>query len=206
MQITGRQASRILADAGISRQQSRRVLLAGLAGPGTRLANAVVYDEQRVRDLSAWTAMDPEAVRAESGSRLLVIRLGPGHEPRAEWTWEQRVESVRFQPHLGFPARAQLRAYLGHHERLACVATVCGYPVLVAELAAFDHTVDGRLDLVLEPAGSWAALVERRRLVTGPGPPWLVMGEQPYLGRAARARQRGESVGAGRSTIWSRWA
>jgi hypothetical protein len=86
------------------------------------------------------------------------------------------------------------------------VATVCGYPVLTADLVSLAVTADDRLDLGLEPPGAWAALLEHRRLVTSPGPPWLVLGEQPYLGRAQRARDRGEPVGAGRSTTWTRWA
>ena len=75
-------------------------------------------------------------------------------------------------------------------------------PVLVADLVSFDPDGAGSVDLGLERPGDWSRLLEKRRLVTSPGPPWLLLGNQPYLGRAARARERGEPVGAGRSTVW----
>jgi hypothetical protein len=180
-----------MARHGISRQQSRRVLLSGLAGPAVRVGRTLLYDEQEVRSLSSWTILDHDTLRASCPSRIVVVRLGPGDEPGQEWSWEQRAAAIRLQPYLGFPAWAQIRALVGVCRWMACVATVCGYPVLTAELTAVGVTDDQRLDLRLEPAGDWAALLERRRLVTSPGPPWLVLGEQPYLGRAARERRGG---------------
>jgi hypothetical protein len=55
MQISARAASRILEEeAGLVRQQSRRVLLSGLAGAAARADGALLYDEIRVRELTAW--------------------------------------------------------------------------------------------------------------------------------------------------------
>jgi hypothetical protein len=110
------------------------------------------------------------------------------------------------QPYLGFSSWLHVRALLDLHGRLPAVFTVCGYPVLTAGLVSFRHAADQEVELGLERPGPWAGLLEDRRLVTSPGPRWLVLGAQPYLGRAARARERGEQVGAARSTTWSRWA
>jgi hypothetical protein len=77
--------------------------------------------------------------------------------------------------------------------------------VLLADLVSFQVAED-RIELGLERPGAWSQLLHERRLVTSAGPPWLVLGAQPYLGRAARARDRGEPVNAARATTWTRWA
>ena len=146
MLISARESSRILAAAGLSRQQSRRALLSGLAGEAVRTGGALLYDEQRVQGLSRWPDVVHEHLLDACTGGVLVIRL-----------------------------------------RVRC-------------LAAGQRPSE----LGLEHAGEWCRLLEGRRLVTSPGPRWLLLGAQPYLGRAARARQRGETVGAGRSTTWPR--
>ncbi len=113
---------------------------------------------------------------------------------------------MRFQPYVGFPTWLTVWAFLGVHHRLACVVTVRGFPALLADLVSFEATDDDSVELGLERPGAWSDLLAGRRLVTSPGPPWLLLGAQPYLGRAAQVHARGEPVGAGRSTTWSRWA
>jgi hypothetical protein len=206
MLISSRQASRILElDAGIGRQQSRRALLTGVAGTGQRVGGAVLYDERSVRHLARWSALDHATLLGACPGGVFVVRLGRGEEPAPGDTWEERAETLSSQPYLGFAAWLQIGAYLAAHGRLACVGTVCGYPVLLADLTSFKAQGDG-VRLGLERAGEWSRLLHERRLVTSPGPRWLLLGAQPYLGRAARAHERGEPVNAGRSTTWSRWA
>ncbi len=204
--MSARESSRILASSGVSRQQSRRALLAGLAGPAVRTGGVLLYDEARVRGLARWTPVDHDELMAASPGGVLVVRLGPGREPRDDWPWDRRVEVCRRQPEIALVAWLQVRAHLRTCGRLACVVTVCGFPVLLADLVCFDPDGAGSVDLGLERPGAWSRLLEERRLVTSPGPSWLLLGNQPYLGRAARARERGEPVGAGRSTVWSRRA
>jgi hypothetical protein len=206
MLISARESSRILATTGVSRQQSRRVLLAGLAGPAMPAGGALLYEESRVRGLGRWPAVDHADLLAVCPGGVVVVRLGPGDEPEAGWPWERRAREFRVQPYLGFAAWLQVRAHLQHRGRLACVVTVCGYPVLLADLVSFVSAEDDRVELGFEPPGDWSSLLQEHRLVTSPGPPWLLLGGQPYLGRAARARERGEPVNAGRSTTWTRWA
>jgi len=207
MLISSRQASRIFEEtAGIGRQQSRRALLCGVAGPAAHTGGALLYDEQAVRDVARWQAADHADLLEASPGGVLVIRLARGEEPAPGISWEERVEAVRIQPHLGFAAWLQVCAFLSVHGRLGVVVTVCGYPVLLADLVSFRRGGGGLVELGLERPGEWAGLLADRRLVTSPGPRWLMLGGQPYLGRAARARERGEPVGAGRSTTWSRWA
>jgi hypothetical protein len=204
--MSARGSSRLLASYGLPRQQSRRALLAGLAGPAVRAGGVLLYDDARVRGLSRWTRIDHDELVAASPGGVLVVRLGPGNEPGDEWPWGRRVEACRRQPEIALVAWLQVRAHLRECGRLACVVTVCGFPVLLADLVRFDPDGAGNVDLGLERPGDWSRVLEERRLVTSPGPPWLLLGGQPYLGRAARARDRGERVGAGRSTAWGCWA
>jgi hypothetical protein len=206
MLITSRHASRVLEEsAGIGRQQSRRALLAGAAGPGERVGGALLYDERAVRHLARWSALDHATLLDACPGGVLVVRLGRGEEPAPGDSWAQRAEAVRTQPYLGFAAWLQVSAYVAAYGRLACAVTVCGYPVLLADLTSFRAGSD-TVELSLAEPGAWSRLLHERRLVTSPGPRWLLLGAQPYLGRAARAQERGEPVDAGRSTIWSRWA
>ena len=136
---------------------------------------------------------------------VLVIRLARGEEPASGDSWEQRAEAIRVQPHLGFADWLEVCAHLAVHGRLAMVVTVGDHPVLLADLVSF-HGRGELVELGLERPGEWAGLLAGRRLVTGPGPRWLMLGSRPTPGRAAHGRERGEPVGAGRSTTWSRWA
>jgi hypothetical protein len=207
MLITAREASRRLQErAGVGRQQSRRVLLAGLAGAGVRTGGVLLYDAERVAGVAGWPAVEHTVLLAESPCGVFVARLGPGREVSALATWEQSAAAVRVQADLGFPAWAQAKALLGVGGRLPFVASVCGFPVLLADLVSLRGGFGRDLELGLEPAGPWRHLLDQRRLVTAPGPPWLLLGHQPYLGRAQRARDRGEPVGAGRESTWTRWA
>lgn len=166
----------------------------------------MVFDEGAVLERVAWPVLDHAELLARSPGGALVVRLDPGDEPEPGASWVQRVDAVRRQPYLGFAAWLQVRSLLTEHGRLPCVATVCGSPVLLADLVSFVHAREDLVELGLESPGEWSTLLHARRLVTAPGPPWLVLGAQPYLGRARLARQRGEPVRAGRSTTWTRWA
>jgi len=181
--ISAGESSRILAPQGVSRQEPRRAPLSGLA---------------RRAPIDQLLAASPGGV--------LVVRLGPGSEPEDDWPWTRRVEAYRRQPEIALVAWLQVQAHLRVYERLACVVTVRGYPVLLADLVSFVPAAAGQVELGLERPGDWSRLLHDHRLVTSPGPSWLLLGAEPYLGRAARAGDRGEPVNAGRSTTWSRWA
>ena len=206
MLISAQESSRILERDGISRQQSLRVLSAGLAGSAMRTGPTLLYDESQVRALGGWPCLDHDVLLAACPGGVLVVRLAPGEEPDPGWSWEKRADAWRVQPDLGFASWLQGCALVSVYGTLPCVVTVCGYPVLVADLVSFRAGGHDRVELGLQKPGAWASLLDQRRLVTSPGPPWLVLGAQPYLGRAQRARERGEPVNAGRATTWTRWA
>jgi hypothetical protein len=206
MLISCRQASRILEEmAGVARQQSRQALPSGAAGCAVSAGGTLLYDEHAVRQLARWQPVDHATLLEACPGGVLVVRLGRGEEPASHDGWRALAEAFRLQPSLGFAAHLQVRAFLAAHGHLACVVAACGYPVLLADLVSFGDHGD-QVELGLEQPGEWSRLLHHRRLVTGPGPRWLLLGAQPCLGRAARARERDEPVEAGRSTTWSRWA
>jgi hypothetical protein len=120
----------------VGRQQSRRVLLAGLAGAGVRTGGALLYDAERVATVAGWPAVEHTVLLAESPCGVFVARLGPGREVSALAGWEESAAAVRVQADLGFPAWAQAKALLGVGGRLPFVASVCGFPVLLAAVAS----------------------------------------------------------------------
>jgi hypothetical protein len=160
MWVSAREASRIFeVEAGMGRQQSRRVLLAGVAA-----CPSGVFVLRIGRD-----------VAAPSGS------------------WRARAAAVSEQRNVGPLARVQVRLRIQEHGPLPFVVTVCGYPVLLAELTDLPPIAPGRVRAELaelERRRLWPALVRAHRLITSPGPPWLLLGWQPFLGRATRRRER----------------
>jgi|tagenome__1003787_1003787.scaffolds.fasta_scaffold20797433_3 hypothetical protein len=167
----------------------------------------VVTSRQASHDLAetAGIRRDHAALLEACPGGVLVIRLARCEEPAPGDSWEQRAEAFRVQPHLGFAAWLEVCAHLAVHGRLAMAVTVGDRPVLLADLVSFRG--GGELvELGLEPPGEWGGLLAGRRLVTGPGPRWLMLGGRQSPACAARGGDRREPVGAGRSTTWSRWA
>jgi hypothetical protein len=163
------------------------------------------YDDRAGRDPARWPAVDHGTLLEACSGGVLVVRLARDEEPATSDSWSHRAEALRHQPDVGFAAWHQVRAGLSRHRRLACVATVCGYPVLLADLVGFVARGE-HVELGLEPPGEWSRHLHRRRLVTRPGPRWLVLGAQSCPGRVVWPQERSEPVNAGRSTTWSRWA
>jgi len=194
MWISGREASRIFeVEAGVGRQQSRRVLLAGVAGPSLRAGSTLLYDDARVREVARRPERDHSDLLRVSPGGLFVLRLGPDAVVPSG-TWRERTEAVGDLRDVGPLARFQVRVGIQQHGPLPFVATACGYPVLLAGLSDLPPVAPGRVrpDLTApEPGtGRWTRLLRARRLITSPGPPWLLLGSQPFLGRAIRARER----------------
>lgn len=205
--VSAREASRIIeTEAGVCRQQSRRALLAGVAGPGLRAGGSLLYDAHRVREIAQWPEVDHDALLALCPAGVFVLRLSQGAvDPGG--SWRARAAALRHQTDVGDFARIQVRARLEDHGTLPVVATICGYPVLLAELVDLASVGPGRVRLALvppDPLAAWLAPLRSRRLVTSPGPTWLLLGSQPYLRRAGSAWPSDPPPGSGRDTMWAR--
>ena len=202
MWITGREASRIFeAEAGVGRQQSRRVLLADVAGPALRVgSHAALRRSPGPRRGRVARARPCRPARAEPGRGVRPAARPRRHDarPAPGTSGPRRSASCGTSGPL---ARFQVRVRIEEHGPMPFVATVCGYPVLLAELTDLPPVSPGRVRPELtEPTEPTDATQpgrdpgprcsDGRRLVTSPGPPWLWLGAQPFLGRATRSRER----------------
>ncbi len=192
MWISAREASRIFAvEAGMCRQQSRRVLLAGLAGEPVRVGRVTAYDADRVRDLASRPEVDHRELLRASPAGVFVLRLSCSVRSLPE-PWHERAAFLTEQDDVRGLARVQVRARIADAGPLPFVATICGFPVLLAELADLQPSDPGRVHADLtrpSPERRWVHHVTGRRLTTSAGPRWLLLGSQPYLGGTRRARE-----------------
>jgi hypothetical protein len=193
MWVSAREASRIFeSEVGMRRQQSRRVLLAGVAGEPVRAGATLLLDDARVREVARRPEVDHGELLGASPHGVFVLRLGRG-VVAPSGSWAERATALREMPDVGPLARVQVRLRIHEHGLVPFVATVCGYPVLLAGLTDLPPVAPGRVRAELtepEHASRWLPKVVRSRLITSPGPPWLLLGSQPFLGRATRRRER----------------
>jgi hypothetical protein len=164
-----------------------------------------ILEDQAGVGASRWLLADHATLLEACPGGVVVVRLGREEQPAWTASWAERVDAFRIQPYLGLAAWLQVRANLAAHGRSACVVTLSGFPVLLADLVSLEGA-DDQVVLGLEQPGAWSELLRGRRLLTGSGPRWVVLGTEPHVGRAIRARDRRATSNAGRSSTWSRWA
>jgi hypothetical protein len=175
MLITGRQACRVLAGAGVSKRCALHVLASGLAGDATRAGAVVLYDHARVEELArrpvvAWSEVCELGLTGEvgvgmpgffvsrrefpaTGSRADQLEsLGRGWGSVCPWSWV--AMSLQIKRYGSFPF----------------LATIGGLVVLGAEIVE----TRGLSELVLESPGPWFDALEGGWFPTGPGRPWVL--------------------------------
>jgi hypothetical protein len=181
--LTGRQAADVLGSAGLSREQARRLLHTGLAGPAIRTRGALLYDADRVMELANWPAIDPTTIDPLCQSGVFVARLPDLDACAPPADLEARVAD-------GWQVSATMRLQLRVQARRAgCVpfvATVSGFVAFGADLIDVrtmpaPTRPEQRCRLELQPAGTWFEGLRARRLVTSPGGAWTlwVPGRKP---------------------------
>jgi hypothetical protein len=159
-----------------------------------------------ILEVAQWPEVDHEELLRTCPGGLFVLRLA--RDTSTARSWAARAAAVRDQADVGALARIQVRGRLEANGTLPLVATVCGYPVLTAQLVDLMSVSPRRIRLELaepDPSATWVGLLRGRRLLTGPGPSWLLLGVEPGLGGAPRAREHPLSPGASRETMWTRW-
>lgn len=90
--VSAREAAEILRPLGLSREQGRRVLHAGVAGPGQRLRGSLLYDAAAVYRL-----LERPAVVAADLDEVCRREMFVGRVTRADITapWEARLAALR---------------------------------------------------------------------------------------------------------------
>ncbi|WP_109509290.1 hypothetical protein [Nocardioides speluncae] len=183
MFVSGREAALILAEAGLSRGQARKVLAAGLAGPSLSTAGSLLYDEARVRALLARAVVErgdlPDLCRAT----MFVARLRARRDIAApDQRWQgadlsapeaEQVDAARMYWDLSPWVEMMIRVAIQEHGFVPFVATVAGFVALGGNATRVSY-VEGRGDaFTLEPPTSWFHPLRQARVPTGPGGPWL---------------------------------
>lgn len=179
MQISAREAATILAVLGLGREQARRVLGAGVAGPGTLAGGVRLYDAAAVHRLlerPILTAVDLDPACREE---MFVARVSPKVAAGG-------MAAIRSGWRLSPYARLRIRLRIERDGFMPLVATVCGFVVLGANMVAARpdqadrptaHLSDGRSVIDLDPPGRWFEPMREARFVTGPGSPWTLWSE-----------------------------
>ena len=153
--ISAREAARLLAEVGLGREQSRLALAWGLAGEPVRIAHALLYPEQRVRELVERPCVVESELAEVCPGGVVVIRCGlrwPSGSATISGPWDMKATS-----------RAHLRLHAGP-AGFPLVVTVSGFVVEVGAIT---------------PPGDWASLVTGRRFPIGPGGRWLLWQPSP---------------------------
>jgi len=182
MLISAREAADVLAPLGLSRESTRRVLRAGLAGVGQATKASFLYEHERVVALCEWPLVDPGRLDAAVHGGVFVARLGAGldvgqHASPDHWRNASRGP-WRVSPWL----RARMSITLERQSFVPLVATMGGFVVLGADITGGVLHPGGEATIGDQPGrtctftlaepGAWFRGFEGHRFPTGPGAAW----------------------------------
>jgi hypothetical protein len=120
----------LLEERGIARAQARRLLAAGLAGPGVRGAGAVLYDPIAVQALASRPVLELDELAPVCPNGLVVARLDATRRTDAMADWQERAADLSGPWAMPPWTRALLAARIAALGTLPWVATLCGHVVL----------------------------------------------------------------------------
>lgn len=183
MLVSARQAAGVLlAEGGIARLQARRLLAAGLAGPGVPSAGAVLYDQTAVQTLAMRPVLCLDDLAPVCPHGLVIARIDPTRRVDTSTGWDELAADLRAQPAMPPLTLALLAARMAAYGSVPWVATLCGHVVLGADAigvsaagAGRDGTAgdgagrDGAAVFALTRPGRWFEPIDGRVLPTGRG-------------------------------------
>ncbi|MFC4784427.1 hypothetical protein ACT8ZV_08135 [Nocardioides sp. MAHUQ-72] len=174
MLISARQAASLLACAGVTGRQARRLLAAGFAGPAQITSAAHLYERAKVLELATWPWLEhggqsaPFAMDAEirrRGREVFIARRDVDMTaPR-----DLQLHGLRGGWDLSDLTRVLLSARCEQLGFVPFVATVAGFVALGAELTGVALRQVRSADLTLREPGPWFEQVRGHRLHSGPG-------------------------------------
>ena len=183
MEITAREAARRIGERHLlSRDQARRVLAAGLAGPGRRTASALLFKEESVEALLARPMCDRDTL---DELRPFIARLGRQRSLTLEQSWAQQAAVAGTGWRLPALTRVALRLPgQARHGRHPFIATLGGWVVLGAEITGWSIDPTQRAprrsapicSFDLTPPGRWYAAVAETWLPIENGAAWTLWG------------------------------
>jgi hypothetical protein len=146
--ISARAASRVLAGAGLAREQARLLLACGLAGPATPVGGMLGYDSEAVAALCRRPTADAGGWDPRS---ILVLRERRGVDPRTIW----RAEDIAARPlPLGRSAVVWIHVRARSERPTPCLVTVSGFVAGGFDVVGVRAGPEGTR-LAVQEAGSW---------------------------------------------------
>jgi hypothetical protein len=173
MLLSARQAAGVLlTQGGIARTQARRLLAAGLAGPGVASAGAVLYDRTAVQTLALRPVLELDELAALCPHGLVIARIDPERRVDTSAGWEELAADLSTQQAMPPLTRALLAARIAAYGSVPWVATLCGHVVLGADavrVRAAGTGGDGTVAFTLARPGPWSEAIDDGVLPTGRG-------------------------------------
>ncbi|HEU4810537.1 MAG TPA: hypothetical protein VFT00_00210 [Nocardioides sp.] len=170
MKMSGREAVRLLAGAGVGERQARQVLAAGLAGVPQRVTGALLYDDALVGKLVRAPYVDEAETACPWGLFVARRHVDVG---RPE---DQRLASLASGWGLSTWTALRIRVLVAEHGHVPMVATVGGFVTTGAEIIGVQRAGPDEYHLTLQGPDGWFEVFRGRRFPTGPGRPWVLRG------------------------------
>jgi len=173
MLVSEREAAGILAGAGLAREPARRLLKAGFAGVPLRTRSALLYDEDRVRELVEREPVTERELAATCPRGAFVLRMGQGVDVAAPFT--EQLDRLRLTWWLSPWARVRIGDAVRRRGWYPFLVTVSGFVAFagdVTDLVPSDGDRDTSL-VVADPSG-WAEALPGRRLAHRGAGPWML--------------------------------
>jgi hypothetical protein len=173
MLLSARQAAGVLLrEGGIARMQARRLLAAGLAGPGVPSAGAVLYEQTAVQTLAVRPLLDLDELAAVCPHGLVIARIDRARRVDTATGWEGLAADLSAQQAMPPLTRALLAARMAAYGSVPWVETLCGHVVLGADalsVRAAGPDSDGTVAFTLTRPALWFDAIDDRVLPTGRG-------------------------------------
>jgi hypothetical protein len=177
--ISARTAATLLGPAGLSREQARRVLSAGLAGTPQRTSSALLYDEQSVRELAQRPSTDQHLLRQLCPSGLFLARLGRTRPIDVTAPWPEQAECAGRDWYLSPWTVVLIRARMTRSAPMPAASfpflgTVGGFVAFGGDITGFRADDSGLIRFLLNPPGPWFDTLRDYHHHSGPGRDWYL--------------------------------
>ena len=169
MLVSARGAAEILRSIGLGREEARRLLLAGFAGPGERTPGTLLYQRERVRSLTTWQQVEDSTVDDRCPAGLFVGRISRSRSFDATADWRTRADAVSHGWHLSLLHRILISTRVERYGPMPFVATFCDYVALGAGIVDVTAGADDKTRFTLAEPGGWFEEFAQRRLLAGAG-------------------------------------
>lgn len=139
MRISEREAAQRLGRArGTSREASRRVLVAGLAGPGERIGTTTSYDAEAVDRLARRLTARVLDLHGLAADGVLNLRASATRQEVRDALASDPLELMTGPWRMGWYNRVGVAGILRSRGAVPVVLTVSNYVVAGAEIEAFE--------------------------------------------------------------------